>query len=69
MKSNALVFKENEAPIKNIIDHAIKNKPHLRASEVRVIRAAQAAAGAVWSPQQPAYVAWAAREGSLAVAA
>ena len=69
MKSNALVFKENEALTKNIIDHAIKNKPHLRASEVRVIRAAQAAAGEVWSPQLPAYEAWASREGSLAVAA
>lgn len=69
MKSNALVFKENEAPIESIIDQVIKNMPHLRASEVHVIRAAQATAGEVWSPQLPAYEAWVPREVSFAASA
>ncbi|MEG2478425.1 hypothetical protein [Gordonibacter sp.] len=69
MEANALVFRCDDTPVENIIEHVIKNGPRMEASEVRVIRAAQAVEGEVWSPQLPAFDAWASRGGSVATAA
>ncbi|MEG0302621.1 MAG: hypothetical protein RR953_04830, partial [Gordonibacter sp.] len=69
MEANALVFRCDDTPVENIIEHVIKNGPRMEASEVRVILAAQAVEGEVWSPQLPAFDAWASRGGSAATAA
>lgn len=58
MEVNTLVFRGEDVSLDNVVEHAIKNAPQLKAGEVQVICAARAPEGEVWSPQLPAYDAW-----------
>ena len=60
MMENTLVYHGAHAPIEELLDHAIKNPVRLDARDVEVVEAARAVEGEVWSPQLPAYRAWAA---------
>ena len=51
MAGNPLVFHQIEASIECLVEQAIKNPPQLDARDAKVVRAAQAREGEVWSPQ------------------
>lgn len=59
MPMDDLVFFDVETPIDNLIVQVHKNEPMLDIAEVDVVDAARAVDGEVWSPQLPAYRAWA----------
>lgn len=59
MPMDDLVFFDVETPIDNLIVQVHKNEPMLDIAEVDVADAARAVDGEVWSPQLPAYRAWA----------
>ena len=51
MAGNPLVFHQVEASIDCLVEQTIKNPPQLDARDAKVVRAAQAREGEVWSPQ------------------
>ena len=63
MSMDDLVFYDAKTPIEELIEHVHKNELQLDAAEVDVVDAARAVDGEVWSPQLPAYRAWAAQGG------
>lgn len=61
MPTDDLVFYDIVTPIDELIVQVHENGPTLAPSEVDVVDAARAVDGEVWSPQLPAYQAWAAQ--------
>ncbi len=61
-----LVFHDEFSDIEELIEHVTKNNPELSAQEASYVHAAQAQEGEVWSPQLPAYEAWAAKTAEAA---
>ena len=62
MAGNPLVFHQVEASIDCLVEQTIKNPPQLDARDAKVVRAARAREGEVWSPQLLPYESWAARQ-------